>query len=103
METQMNDSDKDGVPDYLDQENNSVAGVAVDTKGRMVDKNNNGVPDELERYLTNNYSTKESTTIANAAHREQPGSGIAATALRFRGQRGRRFRFVRRCRLGTRA
>lgn len=57
IETQMNDTDKDGVPDYLDQENNSVAGVAVDTRGRMVDLNRNGVPDELERYVEK--STKE--------------------------------------------
>jgi OOP family OmpA-OmpF porin len=57
----MNDTDKDGVPDYLDQENNSVAGVAVDTRGKMVDANRNGVPDELERYLDTNYSTKEVT------------------------------------------
>ncbi|MEC4048365.1 OmpA family protein [Flavobacterium sp. SUN046] len=66
METMMNDSDKDGVPDYLDQENNSVAGVAVDTKGKMVDINKNGVPDELERYLSNTYTTKESTKETNA-------------------------------------
>ncbi len=53
METMMNDSDKDGVPDYLDVENNSIAGVAVDSKGRMVDMNKNGVPDELEKYVNN--------------------------------------------------
>ncbi|WP_264509788.1 OmpA family protein [Flavobacterium sp. N1719] len=57
METLMNDTDKDGVPDYLDQENNSVAGVAVDTRGKMVDINRNGVPDELERYVDK--TTKE--------------------------------------------
>jgi len=57
----MDDSDKDGVPDYLDVENNSIAGVAVDTKGRMVDINKNGVPDELEKYLSNNYSDKTET------------------------------------------
>lgn len=51
LETMMNDSDKDGVPDYLDAENNSIAGVAVDTKGRMVDLNKNGVADELEKYV----------------------------------------------------
>jgi OmpA-OmpF porin, OOP family len=51
LETMLNDSDKDGVPDYLDVENNSLPGVAVDTKGRMVDSNRNGVPDELERYV----------------------------------------------------
>lgn len=50
-ETLMNDTDKDGIPDYLDQENNSVAGVAVDSRGKMVDINRNGVPDELERYV----------------------------------------------------
>lgn len=49
METMMNDTDRDGVVDYLDQENNSIAGVAVDTKGRMIDNNKNGVPDELEK------------------------------------------------------
>lgn len=51
LETMMNDSDKDGVPDYLDAEPNSVTGVAVDTKGRAVDHNGNGVPDELETYI----------------------------------------------------
>jgi len=49
IETLMNDSDKDGVPDYLDNENNTPNGVAVDTKGRFVDVNKNGVPDEMER------------------------------------------------------
>lgn len=58
LENMMNDSDKDGVPDYLDVENNSIAGVAVDTKGRMVDINKNGIPDELESYMANNYIDK---------------------------------------------
>ncbi len=57
LETMMNDSDKDGVPDYLDVENNSVAGVAVDSKGRMVDSNQNGVPDELEKYVDSSVQT----------------------------------------------
>jgi OOP family OmpA-OmpF porin len=51
IETMMNDSDKDGVPDYLDAEPNSTTGVAVDTKGRAIDLNNNGIPDELEKYV----------------------------------------------------
>lgn len=55
LETMMNDSDKDGVPDYLDAEPNSIPGVAVDTKGRTIDRNNNGIPDELESYLERNY------------------------------------------------
>lgn len=52
IETLMNDTDKDGVPDYLDQENNTPAGIAVDTRGKFVDTNKNGVPDELERKTT---------------------------------------------------
>lgn len=64
LETMMNDTDKDGVPDYLDTENNTIAGVAVDTKGRAVDFNNNGVPDELESYLDVKYGDLE-TTVNN--------------------------------------
>ncbi len=60
METLTNDTDKDGVPDYLDVENNSVAGVAVDTKGRMVDLNNNGIPDEMEATLARSFASKDS-------------------------------------------
>lgn len=70
IEELMNDTDKDGVPDYLDAEQNSIAGVAVDTKGRMVDKNNNGVPDELEKYvnssITNNNNSATAAATENA-------------------------------------
>lgn len=51
LETMLNDTDRDGVPDYLDSEPNTMTGVAVDTKGRAVDLNNNGVPDEIESYI----------------------------------------------------
>ena len=47
--------------DYLDIENNSVAGVAVDSRGVMVDTNKNGVPDELERYFEKTYGDPNST------------------------------------------
>src|SRR5690606_16754353 len=58
------DSDQDGVPDYLDREPNTPSGVAVDSKGRAIDKNNNGIPDELESALSQMYVKKgdESTT-----------------------------------------
>ena len=62
IEELMNDSDKDGVPDYLDAEQNSISGVAVDTKGRMVDKNSNGVPDELEKYVNNSITSNNDAT-----------------------------------------
>jgi OmpA-OmpF porin, OOP family len=61
LETMMNDTDKDGVADYLDSENNSVAGVAVDSRGVMVDSNRNGVPDELERYFEKTYGNPTNT------------------------------------------
>lgn len=65
LETMMNDADKDGVPDYLDVENNSISGVAVDTKGRMVDINKNGIPDELEKYMANNFVDKTQAAESN--------------------------------------
>jgi OOP family OmpA-OmpF porin len=66
----MNDSDKDGVPDYLDTEPNTLAGVAVNTKGIAIDKNNNGVPDEIESYMAKTYGDgketgKEAAYVAN--------------------------------------
>src|SRR6218665_1201268 len=66
IEELMNDSDKDGVPDYLDAEQNSIAGVAVDTKGRMVDKNNNGVPDDLEKYVEKAVASNTATATSAA-------------------------------------
>jgi OmpA-OmpF porin, OOP family len=53
LEMMLQDTDRDGVPDYLDVENNTIAGVAVDTKGRAIDVNNNGIPDEIEYYVLN--------------------------------------------------
>jgi OOP family OmpA-OmpF porin len=55
IEIMMNDVDKDGVVDYLDFENNTPGGVQVDTRGRFIDVNKNGVPDDMEkRKLVNN-------------------------------------------------
>jgi OOP family OmpA-OmpF porin len=70
LEKLMNDSDKDGVPDYLDTEPNTLAGVAVNTKGIAIDKNNNGVPDEIESYMAKTYGDgketgKEAAYVAN--------------------------------------
>jgi OmpA-OmpF porin, OOP family len=65
IETGLIDSDKDGVADLYDLEPNSVAGVAVNTKGQSIDNNQNGVPDELESYLQTNYVQKNSITDNN--------------------------------------
>lgn len=59
VETDMIDSDQDGVADYLDREPNTPSGVAVDTKGRAIDTNNNGIPDELESSLDQRYASRE--------------------------------------------
>ena len=48
LEAKLSDVDKDGVPDYLDFENNTPGGVAVDSRGRFLATNTNGIPDELE-------------------------------------------------------
>lgn len=67
IETNMLDSDQDGVPNYLDREPNTMNGVATDTKGVAVDKNNNGVPDEIEGSLDKRYVKASSTNgAANA-------------------------------------
>ena len=71
IEAMLGDVDKDGVADFLDVENNSLAGVAVDTKGRMIDLNKNGVPDELELYMSNTYVDKSNvSSTVEAANSE---------------------------------
>lgn len=67
IENKMLDTDKDGVADYLDEEANTPAGTMVDTKGRSIDKNNNGVPDETEAYVLKNYAanTTNSPLLSN--------------------------------------
>jgi OOP family OmpA-OmpF porin len=56
VEVMLQDTDRDGVVDYLDAEPNTTGGVAVDAKGRSIDVNKNGVPDELEPRNANNGS-----------------------------------------------
>jgi OOP family OmpA-OmpF porin len=63
IENKMLDSDKDGVADYLDEEQNTPAGAMVDTKGRSIDKNNNNVPDETEAFILKNYSTTNNSPL----------------------------------------
>lgn len=60
IENKMLDSDNDGVPDYLDLEPNTPAGNMVDVKGRSIDQNKNGIPDSYEQYFAENYGKGES-------------------------------------------
>lgn len=66
LEKMLIDSDKDGVADYLDLEPNTIAGLMVDSKGRAVDLNNNGVPDELEGYLKKTYANKSDAPVSDS-------------------------------------
>ena len=70
IENKMLDTDKDRVADYLDQEPNTPQGSMVDTKGRLRDKNNNGIADDLETFITNNNSNTGATTAATASNNE---------------------------------
>ncbi len=63
IENKMLDSDKDGVADYLDEEANTPAGSLVDTKGKSIDKNNNGVPDATEDFIIKNYGSGNTSPL----------------------------------------
>lgn len=53
IDAATNDADGDGVVDAIDQEANTPAGVPVDTKGRVLDSDKDGVPDykDLEPFF----------------------------------------------------
>ena len=54
LESLLVDTDKDGIADVNDLQNNTPSGVMVDSKGRFIDTNTNGVPDEYETQLIEN-------------------------------------------------
>lgn len=64
LETKLIDTDKDGVADYLDEEQNSAPNAIVDTKGKTVDANKNGVDDKVEAYVDS--KTKATATEGNS-------------------------------------
>ncbi len=65
IENDMIDDDKDGVPNYLDQDNRTESGVAVNTRGQAIDLNKNGIPDEMESALDARYLKTGSETTVN--------------------------------------
>lgn len=66
-EDMLADDDRDGVPNYLDKEPNTVNGVAVNTKGQAIDTDGNGIPDELEKSLNEKYLTISESEKQKAA------------------------------------
>lgn len=83
IETGLLDTDKDGVADLYDLEPNSIAGVAVNTKGQSIDTNQNGVPDELESYLDKTYEKKGSGNMTNNTVEELINGGYVNVYFDF--------------------
>lgn len=71
IEEMLKDSDGDGVADYLDLEPNSAPGALVDTRGRTIDHNGNGIPDVIEEYIKNNYGGNTTTVLGDSDILEQ--------------------------------
>lgn len=67
IESMLVDSDNDGVADYLDLEPNTPAGALVDSRGRNIDKNNNGIADNIEAYFQEKYGNNETMNADDAA------------------------------------
>lgn len=66
-EDMLADDDRDGVPNYLDKEPNTINGVAVNTKGQAIDTDGNGIPDELDKSLREKYLTISESEKQKAA------------------------------------
>lgn len=82
IETGIVDSDKDGVADLYDLEPNTPADATVNTKGQSVDKNKNGVPDNLESYLDNKYG-QNTTNATNSTVEELINGGYVNVYFDF--------------------
>jgi OOP family OmpA-OmpF porin len=87
LETSLLDSDKDGVADLYDLEPNSIAGVAVNTKGQSIDNNKNGVPDELESYLDKTYAKKGGVVPTNDIIEELINGGYVNVYFDFNSEK----------------
>ncbi|MBC7847667.1 MAG: OmpA family protein [Flavobacterium sp.] len=86
VENRMIDSDNDGVANYLDIEADTPAGAMVDTKGRSIDKNSNGVADETEAYVLKNFENKSDGTQVSSFNdqiRNTINSGYICTYFDF--------------------
>ena len=83
VETMLVDTDKDGVPDYLDEENNTTPGAIVDSKGRAIDKNNNGIADDLETYIDQRINNGSGAAADNELVKKLINDGYIAVFFDF--------------------
>lgn len=67
MAKEYADDDKDGVPNYIDRDNTTESGVRVDNKGRAIDTNKNGIPDDMESTLDARYASKSDLENMNSS------------------------------------
>lgn len=67
VETLVADVDRDGVPDFRDLQNNSPTGVTVDSKGRFIDLNKNGIADEAEKTSASNVAVPSQATPSSSS------------------------------------
>ncbi|MCZ2356277.1 MAG: OmpA family protein [Bacteroidia bacterium] len=89
------DKDKDGVPDYLDQDNNTPPGTIVGPRGVPVDVDGDGVNDAYDMDLTTpkgdpvdkyGVSTKDSDGDGVPDHRDQEPNSPPNAIVNFKGQ-----------------
>ncbi|WP_158963863.1 OmpA family protein [Myroides fluvii] len=84
IEAMLVDTDNDGVADYLDLEPNTPAGALVDSRGRNIDKNNNGIADNIEDYFQEKYgNTSEMNADDAAMVKELINKGYVAVNFDF--------------------
>lgn len=62
LEREIIDVDLDGIPDYLDLQNDTAFGLKIDSRGRFIDENKNGIPDEKEETILNKVEKPEVST-----------------------------------------
>jgi OOP family OmpA-OmpF porin len=63
LESKLKDVDNDGIPDYLDKENNTIAGAKVDSNGKSIDFNKDGIPVQFEKFIAEKIN--ENNKISN--------------------------------------
>lgn len=83
VETDMMDSDNDGIANYLDQEPNTTAGAVVDSKGRAVDLNNDGIPDAMLTPLDARYANHHIVAGKDETIKELIDKGYVNVYFRF--------------------